>query len=158
MSKRNLNTNADTLDDTRTKEIRRVFATSGSDEHSTVAGGQKTGIDLSRNDALNASAVKRKCYRISQVPLNWEKAKLLSVIQSEVPPLKHIDERQVHLFPSGTGGSRTALINVTPPLELFDQGQQRDTQTVRLGTHQLEIDCHFYGMTPLNDAQEVIAE
>ncbi|KAF8539839.1 hypothetical protein BDD12DRAFT_805016 [Trichophaea hybrida] len=108
-----------------------------------------------------------KCFRITNIPLEWSKDDLLKSLRGIQPSLGNFDG-PISLYPSCcVTTSQTALLNLkTCPeffqgigpddnkhLEIQGRGQYLDETVV------LSVDSHFYDMTPLNKPEgEIVAE
>jgi len=94
-----------------------------------------------------------KCFRIANVPFTWRRDDLLNSLQKIDPSLerKDLHELQLSLYPACFGSTQTALLNLRPCTEYFQQLKSDDFNYVSTsGGTDLVIDSHFYDLTPLN--------
>lgn len=100
------------------------------------------------------TAVDRsKCIRISNLPLTWGSEDLVNALRLVDDSLHNweVPLRQIFIFPSVTGRSQTAVLNLRDCPKFFKS--DRIAKGLYVTTHDevdLEIDSHFNGLTPLN--------
>jgi hypothetical protein len=108
---------------------------------------------------ISAADARPKCFRIANVPTNWDKDVLLGALHTIDPFLK--DRKfQLSLFPGCYDLTQTALLNLSTCTEYFQSLKSNESNYKQAtdGTL-LVIDDHFYDMTPLNVPEgEIIAE
>lgn len=98
-----------------------------------------------------------KCFRISNVPLDWRKDKLLEALKG-IDPLLEPDP-QLSLYPACCGDTQTALLSLRICTTYFQCLKSNDSNYVTTLDGVLVIDSHFYDLTPLNTLEkEIVAE
>jgi hypothetical protein len=98
-----------------------------------------------------------KCFRISNVPLDWRKDKLLEALKG-IDPLLEPDP-QLSLYPACCGDTQTALLSLRICTIYFQCLKSNDSNYVTTLDGILVIDSHFYDLTPLNTLEkEIVAE
>lgn len=114
----------------------------------------------------NVERVTRKCWRIQNVPLSWKVDDLLGCLRGLDRSLMDLDANSLSLYPACSGPMQTALLNLEGSPKYL---QPLNTQNVMYipipnkntgrSRSNLEVDCGFYGLTPLNTPErEIIAE
>lgn len=104
---------------------------------------------------------KSICLRLSRIPLHWGPTEVRAAIQSSLslsdPDIFHI---RLRIYISGTGGSKTALLDV--PASPSTEGRARVPYLPEMNFtydgFNLCLDSHFHGLTPLNEPGTVTAE
>jgi len=108
------------------------------------------------------SEPKPKCFRIANVPSTWREDGLLQALQKIDHSLgrQGAHKYQLSLYPACYGLTQTALLNLCPSTEYFQQLNANDFNYVRTPDGvDLVIDSHFYDLTPLNSSgDEAVAE
>jgi len=92
-------------------------------------------------------------YRISNIPLEWDRRDLTVGLEQLDPQLKKVHE--LSLYPSLFGRCQTALAANYRRVEIFENPDSRFFE-VYVGSSEptvLEIDAHFRGLTPLNSPE-----
>jgi len=109
------------------------------------------------NHNLHLSAVRTPtqsttCFRISNVPEEWSKEKLLQILeQLEGPNSSDHPTGRLWLYPACCDSSQTALWSCTQSRALHDLGLEKKKYIpLEEEDDDLVIDRHFYGLTPLN--------
>lgn len=97
----------------------------------------------------------QKCFRLSGVPLTWNKKDVLRLLDDFGAA-----DCQLSLYPAVNSPTQVGLLKLTGTLEDFrtylTEGERLLTSD---GKILVTIDCHFYGLTPLNTfTNEPIAE
>jgi len=101
-----------------------------------------------------------KCFRIANVPLNWDENMLLAALKTFDPIIEN-QNPQLSLYPClNSTETQTALLNLGTCTEYFEQLKPDDFNHVKaLDKIDLVIDSHFDNLTPLNlPARDVVAE
>jgi hypothetical protein len=96
---------------------------------------------------------KLTCFRISGIPVKWNKDDLLLALRSFDPDFN--DARKLSLFPACSGRTQTALLRLDPLMcsEYFrriDSTQEQYELIEGDPDIYLVIDKHLLGLTPLN--------
>jgi len=101
-----------------------------------------------------------KCFRITNVPSDWNKDCLLTALETIDPCLKG-QNAQLSFYPGCFDTkSRTALLNLSTCSAYFQLLKSNEFNYAQTPDETLlVIDSHFYGFTPLNTPEgEIIAE
>jgi len=100
-----------------------------------------------------------KCFRISNVPSDWNEDMLFAALETIDPFLDRLN-LQLSLYPACCGASQTALLNLGVCTEYFLQLLSGSSNHISIpGKVVLVIDSEFYDLTPLNSpGDEVVAE
>ncbi|KAA8908223.1 hypothetical protein FN846DRAFT_889579 [Sphaerosporella brunnea] len=98
-----------------------------------------------------------KCFRLTNIPLEWSQDDLLKPLQELEPSLSHFDGR-ISLYPACCGPTtQTVLLNLQTCYAFFQHiGPDDKTRLSIPGKVAneavvLSVDCNFYGLTPLNN-------
>ncbi|TGZ80708.1 hypothetical protein EX30DRAFT_49466 [Ascodesmis nigricans] len=102
------------------------------------------------------------CFRISDIPLEWDCQRTLNFL-AENCSTEHATTCQLSLYPSTTGRSQVGILELTGPRDYINAfaplSHDNPKRLVTSRDHQVTIDRHFYGLTPLNTiSSEVIAD
>jgi len=103
-----------------------------------------------------------KCFRIANVPPDWNKDTLLAVLETIDPFIE--ENPELSLYPClDSIQTQTALLNLRTCTEYFQRLKPNDFNHVPIlntgSRGHLVIDSHFYNLTPLNSPEgEVVAE
>jgi len=95
-----------------------------------------------------------KCFRIANVPSDWNEVKLLKVLKQIDPFLEQI--LQLSLYPACCGPTKTALLNLGACTAYFQHLKSSDYNYITFEETLLVIDSHFFDLTPLNTPEEEI--
>jgi hypothetical protein len=106
-----------------------------------------------------------KCFRVTNIPLEWSKDDLLNSLREIQPSLDHFDG-PVSLYPACCDTtSQTALLNLKTCPEFFQDIGPDNTKHLKIQRQSLDktvvlsVDSHFYDLTPLNKPEgEIVAE
>jgi hypothetical protein len=101
--------------------------------------------------------------RISGIPVGWTKVGVVGALKSLEPTVIHGDQHLgLSRYPSCAGLTQTGRLKLENRLELLEKLQSRQiTLELSVGSESaiVDIDCHFYDLTPLNTpGNELIAE
>jgi len=137
-------------------------AVSTSAQHHVVPLASSTAVRENENPPTgpnSAADAGPKCFRITNVPTNWDMDALLGALHNIDPSLK--DRKfQLSLFPGCYDLTQTALLNLSTCTEYFQSLKSNESNYKQaLDETLLVIDDHFYEMTPLNVPEgEIVAE
>jgi hypothetical protein len=110
------------------------------------------------NSRRSSSHRKSRCYRISGIPCHWDNEKALASLKSIQAPESELIETNLRLYPSATHEAQTGLISVeVKSVDPFFSNEET-CKVFHFEGHELEVDSHFFGLTPLNRPRDVIAE
>lgn len=93
------------------------------------------------------------------MPEEWTADQLLENLRNHDKPLVAMKPYRISLYPAYSGRTQTALLNTDAPHGLFQNLNPDQTHPIAIrwtsGTGEeidvhLTVDCHFYGLTPLN--------
>lgn len=103
--------------------------------------------------------VKRKCFRISNIPSDWSADILLAVLKVIDPSLEN-QNYQLSLYPACCDATQTALLNLDIYTGYFHEIQSSRSYYEQISDRtSLVIDSHFYGLTQLNIPEgDIVAE
>jgi len=103
------------------------------------------------------ASTKSICFRITGIPQDWSKEKLWNTLVSLDGSLKDLVPR-LDIFPSFHRPSHVALLNLDVCTNYFNILEPNEScrKEIKDEGVELEIDRHFYGLTPLNNPGEVI--
>lgn len=99
-----------------------------------------------------------KCFRISNVPSDWNKEKLVDALRTIN---RFLDQNlELSLYPACCGPTQTALLNLSTCTEYFQDLKPNEFNYVNtIEGLLLVIDSHFYNLTPLNTPEDnIVAE
>jgi hypothetical protein len=139
----------------------------GLEQHTAAPAG---GSILQRADSIASSSLDSDpstvhmgiagstCFRITNVPQEWNRKKLLDALMEVDPVLQHLNF-QISLYPCvDSSQTQTALLNLETCTEYFVKSDHSNYLTMSNGTL-LVFDSHFYDLTPLNSPEgEIVAE
>lgn len=98
---------------------------------------------------------KPTCWRIQNVPEEWSEDQLLVNLQTLDRSLENLEAHRLSLYPAYAGKTQTALLNLeaTPKFLQGLNPNQYHSVTIHGSKTEvdLSIDCHFHGLTPLNN-------
>jgi hypothetical protein len=101
-------------------------------------------------------------FRISGIPASWTELDVVCALKSFEPTAIIHGDQHLSLYPACSGFTQTGVFKLENSLELL---KKTESDTIKLAlsvdseTAIVDIDCHFYGFTPLNTPQnEHIAE
>lgn len=102
------------------------------------------------------------CFRISNVPLNWNEDDLVrNIAAKNYYPEPQGSGYNLHLFPACSGKTNIAILEAAAYSAPFRDITTDSTKTLNIqdGADEitLSIDRHFYGFTPLNKPRENIS-
>ncbi|KAF8248450.1 hypothetical protein K440DRAFT_254380 [Wilcoxina mikolae CBS 423.85] len=130
-------------------------------------GGDRVQEDHSRNTPVP----KWKFWRITNVPSTWNEDILLQKLQKAGRSLELLSQTNCRrwLFPACSGNTKTALVTTSENLEFFQHIGDDKSEHIKIlddstnGKDQtevyLEVDCHFYDLTPLNTPEgDIVAD
>jgi hypothetical protein len=113
-------------------------------------------------DSSMASSAQRY-FRISGILANWTEVDVVDTLKSLQPPIIDGDQHpRLSLYPACAGLTQTGLLKLENCLELLEKIRSDQIKLeLSVGGEGaiVDIDCHFYDLTPLNTAgNELIAE
>jgi hypothetical protein len=126
-------------------------------------------VQLSRVSRRRASAPRDPdsgpiCFRISQIPKDWEEEFVLQTVLRIDPELRP-EDMELSLFPSCCDPTqKTALLNLKRNTKYFRSFKKNGEKTQEFIGENLKkivlvLDKHFYDLTPMNSPQKpIIAE
>ena len=96
----------------------------------------------------------RTTFRVQNIPKRWNAKHLLGCLHDKYPSLD-LHESQISVFPSCCRNrTNTALLHLDSYPQVFKTSGLHQVQGID-GRHiDLEIDSHFYGLTPLDALPE----
>jgi hypothetical protein len=101
------------------------------------------------------------CFRIRAIPLDWNKGRLLDALKTVQPSIEET-MCEIALYPSCGGGrrSQTALLVLNTLTGFFSKIGSNESRYLNLVDEHggLELDRHFWGLTPLNAPEAAVAE
>lgn len=98
-----------------------------------------------------------KCFRIANVPSDWDEVRLLDALRKIDPFLEQ--NAELSLYPACCGNTKTALLNLHACTAYFKHLKSKDFNYVNFEETLLVIDSHFFDLTPLNTPEgEIHAE
>lgn len=130
-----------------------------STKRSTYSETERSPLDRAGSDTARSSEPRSRpmCFRISNVPLTWGKEDLVEHLKR----VGFVDKghNRVSLYPACSGDGQVALLNLVEYFEWFRQLSITGSDTLPgCGSEtNLQIDRHFYGLTPLNNPKKNIA-
>ncbi|KAA8893975.1 hypothetical protein FN846DRAFT_459530 [Sphaerosporella brunnea] len=101
------------------------------------------------------------CFRIAGIPADWGRIQLEEKL-AEIDPDWKLQNVQLLIFPAcgSSAQTKTALLRPDSNTAYFEGWKQSEERHVRISKLDkkvgLNIDKHFYGLTPLNDPDEPI--
>ncbi|KAF8540115.1 hypothetical protein BDD12DRAFT_777518, partial [Trichophaea hybrida] len=118
-----------------------------------------SGIGDQGRSTTHAGNAGPKCFRISNVPLNWNEDMVHATLET-IDPFIADGNPRLSLYPClYSTQTQTALLNLGTCTEYFQHLQPNDFKYVAIEDDHLVIDSHFYELTPLNSPEgSVIAD
>jgi hypothetical protein len=140
--------------------------TSGAGAARTIATNTAENVARASSASAQAGEIRHRptCFRITAVPSNWGKPELEERL-SNLDPGLDLSNVELSLFPSCCSiKTQTALLRLDQNTEYFASGwkersEKQSTFKERGRSVRVNIDKHFYGLTPLNKPEApIIAE